>query len=490
MSAVEKALAPGTLLHEYRIDEVLGTGTFGITYKATDTNLSIPVAIKEFLPHQFVERAADGRVTTSRKNYDEVYQWGLARFVGEAQVLAQFKHTNIVRVARYFPEHGTAYIVMDFEDGGSLHEYLEGLQEEVNEALLKRIFIPVLDGLREVHSKHYLHRDIKPGNIYMRSHGPPMLIDFGAARMEMGGQQETANVLTPGYAPPEQYCQDNRQGPPSDLYSLGATLYRCITGSTPCEASERMDAVAARRPDPLEAAVDFAGDRFSRAFLESVDAMMRLVYEDRPQSVDALLAMWPESRLPEPSTSIFYQATGIQHKVLITGSHGAGKSTAVRTLSHTQVVDTDEPLADGSRTTTVAMDFGERRLDSGVRVRLFGTPGLERFDFMVARLLPGADGAIILVDNRHPNPMRELDRHLNLLRDFIEQRRFMIGITHCDEKSLPGTEQYYAHLQRSSRRWLGVPPVFEVDPRRLQDMSLALESLLTCIDPGVEDYDI
>lgn len=250
-SPESRALAPGTLLHEYRIDKVLGAGAFGVTYKATDMNLSIPVAIKEFMPEDLVHRGADGNVTLNDSSHEKLFSWARGRFIGEAQVLAQFRHPNIVRVSRYFGDRGTAYFVMDYAEGKSLERCAAWAGPHPDERRLVEIFIPVMEGLREVHRKKYLHRDIKPANIYLREDDTAMLIDFGAAMLEIShSSDELANVLTHGYAPPEQYARSARQGPQSDIYSLGATLYRLLSEQRPVPANRRRTRILAGEPDP------------------------------------------------------------------------------------------------------------------------------------------------------------------------------------------------------------------------------------------------
>ncbi|MFN6962110.1 MAG: serine/threonine protein kinase, partial [Rhodocyclaceae bacterium] len=162
MMYADRALPPGTLLHEYRIDDVLGEGAFGITYRGLDTHLDIPVAIKEYFPADLAIRK-NGQVELKADGDEELYRFGLEAFVSEARILAQLKHPNIVRISRYFNAHGTAYFVMDYEKGQTLAALARNRKEGFDEAWLRGIFVPLLEGLRAIHAQKYLHRDIKPG---------------------------------------------------------------------------------------------------------------------------------------------------------------------------------------------------------------------------------------------------------------------------------------------------------------------------------------
>jgi serine/threonine protein kinase len=204
-SVYRNALPPQTVLHEYRIEQVLGAGGFGITYRARDTNLDKDVAIKEYLPGELAMRAPDGNVVAQATGHEAGYKWGLERFLQEARTLAKFSHPHIVRVLRYFEANATAYMVMDYEKGDPLKVVLQH-DPQPAEAKLKALITPLLDGLAAVHATGFLHRDIKPDNIFVRADSSPVLIDFGAARQAMGGETRSLTaILTPGFAPLEHY---------------------------------------------------------------------------------------------------------------------------------------------------------------------------------------------------------------------------------------------------------------------------------------------
>jgi serine/threonine protein kinase len=272
------ALALQSMLLEYRLEAVLGAGGFGMTYLGRDTHLEKQVAIKEYLPTDLVVRALDGSILPITSELQGEYQWGLERFLQEARTLARFSHPHIVRVNRYFQANGTGYMVMDYEKGESLHQMLKrGVKPD--EARLKGILMPLLDGLQAVHAAGFLHRDIKPSNIFVRESGSPVLIDFGAARHAIGATRSLTSVLTPGYAPLEQYSSDGHQGPWSDIYALGGVLFRALTDENP------PDAVSRTKSDALPGKLVLARGRVSEPFLRAVEWALALDEKRRPQDV-------------------------------------------------------------------------------------------------------------------------------------------------------------------------------------------------------------
>lgn len=277
-AATPLALAPGFMLFEYRIDAVLGQGGFGITYLATDVHLDAPVAIKEYLPAACAQRSSDKSVSPRWPEERALYQEGLDSFLVEARTLASFRHPNIVRVARFFEANRTAYMVLEYERGESLKQWWPG-RGDMREADLLGLFEPLLDGLAEVHAAGYLHRDIKPDNILVRrGEGSLVLLDFGAARLAAGAARPAADVLTPGYAPIEQY-DNEAQGPWTDLYALGATLYWMVGGAKPPAAPAR------QRGAPMMPAAQAGHGRYSDAFLAAIDWALEPDPARRPQDV-------------------------------------------------------------------------------------------------------------------------------------------------------------------------------------------------------------
>ncbi len=284
---LENALKPGSRLAEFHILEVLGAGGFGITYKAYDEHLDDTVAIKEFFPAEYAVRRDDNATVKARSNKDwDYFQYGLEAFRKEAKTLARFaEHPNIVTVRRYLEAHETAYLVMHYEEGQTLAQWLRAYPQPTEEDL-RDIFIPVLDGLREVHNRNYLHRDIKPGNIYIRNDGRPMLIDFGSARQALGDRSHSLSIiLSEGYAAKEQYSRKGNQGPWTDVYGIGATLWRAISGQDPASAADRSEARDEGQPDPLRPATEIGQGRYSENLLQAIDWALAYLPAERPQTV-------------------------------------------------------------------------------------------------------------------------------------------------------------------------------------------------------------
>jgi hypothetical protein len=276
------ALPSGTeLVGDYRIERVLGAGGFGITYLADEIALARLVTIKEYFPSDIAAR--DGGIEAAPRSQDcsGDYRWGLDRFIEEAQTLAKFNHTNIVRVYRYFHANNTAYMVLHFEEGQSLKNWLKALGRAPRQKELDALIAPLLDALELIHKSDFLHRDIAPDNIIIRKTGDPVLIDFGSARGEIASHTKTVSALVkPGYSPYEQYAETSRrQGPWTDIYALGATLYHAVTGKRPPDAPSRMvnDEIVPVREAALGA--------YRAGFLKAIDRALVLNIEGRPQSI-------------------------------------------------------------------------------------------------------------------------------------------------------------------------------------------------------------
>lgn len=242
-------LPHGTLLaSQYRVGRVLGKpGGFGITYLGWDVNLQQRVAIKEFMPPEIAARVPESlNITVHTQDHRRGFDTGKDYFLREARTVAQLDHPNIVRVRNFFNANDTAYLVMDYYEGMTLDDYLTSVRPTFDASLAISVIRPILDGLRAVHERGVVHRDIKPHNIYLATIGKPILLDFGAARQAIGNQgQSMSVVLTEGYAPLEQYQRRTTQGPWTDVYACAATLYRMIVGEGPPFALDRL------QKDPL-----------------------------------------------------------------------------------------------------------------------------------------------------------------------------------------------------------------------------------------------
>ena len=273
-------LPEGYILSDYKIVKILGHGGFGVTYLATEIELSRRVAIKEYFPRDFAVRG-DAFVVHPANNQEarSGFAWGLQRFLEEAKTLAIFTHPNIIAVRQYFKKNGTAYLVMDYCEGNSLDKIIRERHAPLDKAALDKILLPLLSGLEEVHRHNILHRDIKPANLYIREDGSPVLLDFGSARMVNPGDAVT-NLVTAGYAAIEQYSEEGEQGTWTDMYGLGATLYRAVTGERPLDASARI------LNDTLIPAAVKARGNFDEDILAAIDAAIVVRPLERIRTVD------------------------------------------------------------------------------------------------------------------------------------------------------------------------------------------------------------
>ena len=279
------ALPTGHRLHWYVLERVLGQGGFGITYLAHDSNLDRRVAIKEYLPAEVARRRSDASARPRTESHAERYAWGLERFLAEARTLARFDHPNIVRVLSIFEANNTAYMLMRFEEGEDLGTRLERVGT-LPESELAAVLMPILDGLHLIHTSGFIHRDIKPENIYVREDGSPVLLDFGSARQSFGSAKTMTILVAPGYAPLEQYYGDAKtQGPWTDIYGLGATCYRAVTGHAPLDAIARAKGVLGSTRDLLEPVKVVAQGRYDARLLAAIDHALQLSERDRPQSI-------------------------------------------------------------------------------------------------------------------------------------------------------------------------------------------------------------
>lgn len=285
-----KALPAGTVLREWRLEDVLGVGGFGIVYRGRGIYFGELVAIKEYFPSSISERDAEDTVVPIDSDAEEVHALGLKKFVEEAKLLWNLstptRHPNIVSVRSLFEIHGTAYMVMDFEDGVSLSKLLKQ-GRRFNERSLWNIVRPIAEGLERAHRVGVLHRDIKPPNILITEDSRPVLIDFGSARFEAAEATSTKVTFhTPPYAAIEQYVKTYDQGPWTDIYALGVVLYECVTGEKPPEVLERLHGGQGT------ALAEGNWPGFTGRFLQAIDAAMTIRPTERPQSISEWFAMF------------------------------------------------------------------------------------------------------------------------------------------------------------------------------------------------------
>lgn len=395
------ALPKGTVVNQYKIDSVLGYGGFGIVYKAEHIRLGNWLAIKEYLPQELATRES-GTVHPLGTRESVDFQTGLDRFLAEAKQLVQFeKSANIVNCQDFIEANGTAYLVMGFEDGLPLSDLIRGRErnnQSFSEEELIRIMLPLLEGLALVHKQQVLHRDIKPGNIFIRrSDEQPVLIDFGAAKQNFTEHSKSMAPYSPGYAAIEQVETDGNLGPWTDIYAIGGIMWRIIAKQNPPQVENRMSAVTRNRPDPMTPAIELGQGTFSEGLLKTIDKCLFLNEEDRFQTVEELIASLKGEAVPSTKTSsskskpdatrptqaantsaekspaIKYATIGVVTiVVLVGGGFGLTKyqeSNALRESAELERLQIEQATAD-------ALAAEEERIDQGVAAqgRMFTIP--------------------------------------------------------------------------------------------------------------------
>ncbi len=282
------ALPAGTRFGEFEIQRVLGVGGFGIVYLARDHSLEREVALKEYMPASLAARGAGPQITVRSSSFAETYAIGLRSFINEARLLARFDHPSLVKVYRFWEDNATAYMVMPFLQGVTLRDARRGMAHAPDEAWIRSVLNPILSALELLHREGVYHRDIAPDNILLPRDGPPVLLDFGAARRVISDRtQSLTAILKPSYAPIEQYAEMTqlRQGPWTDIYALGAVVHYLCFGVPPAPATARAvqddgDAIESRIVPGV-----------SPRFLEAMSWMLAIRPNQRPQSGEQLRAV-------------------------------------------------------------------------------------------------------------------------------------------------------------------------------------------------------
>jgi serine/threonine protein kinase len=281
-SQANQPLPEGFRLENYRILRVIASGGFSFVYLAHDEN-EVPVAIKEYLPATLALRTEDAPSPVVPEENLATFRYGLKCFFEEGRALAGLSHPNVVRVLNFFRANDTVYLVMRYERGRTLQEHIHKKTGAIKEDWIRNTFTQLLNGLREVHTHKLLHLDIKPGNIYVRNDGNPVLIDFGAARQTLTVDGlKLPPMYTPGFASPEHHREREKLGPWSDIYSIGASMYACLASAGPPTATQRLE------KDRLTSARKGWAGKYSAELLDTIDWCLRLDHMERPQSVLAL----------------------------------------------------------------------------------------------------------------------------------------------------------------------------------------------------------
>ena len=311
--ARREALPPGTVLRDYTLGATLGHGGFGIVYGARHNQLGYDVAIKEYLPGMMADRVGK-TVCVKSARYEDDFDTGMRRFLSEAKSLVALQDCpGVVRCRDFFPDNGTAYLVMDYVDALPLSKLLREREAEgrpFGEEELLAVVMPLLQGLVQVHSAGVWHRDIKPSNILIRRDDEqPVLIDFGAAKQVIADVSRSMAPYTEGYAAPEQ-AGGQGLGPWTDIYGVGAVMWRVVAGGkppwnppNPVRAEQRTFAEVTGKADPLPSASSLGAGRFSPKLLAAADRCLRLKVGNRIQDCNELLwLLRKEGSLAEESS--------------------------------------------------------------------------------------------------------------------------------------------------------------------------------------------
>jgi len=276
------ALPENTILENYRVSRPIASGGFSIVYLAYD-EFGSPVAIKEYLPAGLSLRGKGEIVPTISPEHTNLFRYGMKCFFEEGRALAKISHPNVVRVINFFRANETVYMVMQYERGRTLQEHIVQRKGEIKENFIRHVFVQLMNGLREVHTNKLLHLDLKPANIYIRNDGIPLLLDFGAARQTLLTDAPRLNPMyTPGFAAPEQYKNRDTLGPWTDIYSIGATMFACLSGMAPQAADQRAE------KDRMQPVTKTFKGKYSRELLEIIDWCLDMDFLNRPQSVFSL----------------------------------------------------------------------------------------------------------------------------------------------------------------------------------------------------------
>ena len=366
------ALPPGTVLRDYVIESELGSGGFSIVYLARHHLKSDWLyAIKEFLPAELAARARDGTgVRPLNTEAQSAFADGLRRFRDEAEQLRKFRNERyIVSCLNYFEENDTAYLVMDYDDGLPLSEFLrrrEAAGQPFTEADLLAVVEPLLEGLTVVHRAGVLHRDIKPGNIFVRRQDDitgrpahPVLIDFGAAKQNYLVRHSRSQApYTPGYAAYEQVSSMGETGPWTDIYAIGALMWRMVAGGcpgdsrlsladesdsgeaespawspTPRAAEKRAYALHTGWPDPMVPAGKLGAERFSLHVLKVIDRCLALYPENRVRDSEELGALLDSADTSATRATLSQSKTSKPKNKPAKGDHGPAAEWVGKTLS-------------------------------------------------------------------------------------------------------------------------------------------------------------
>ena len=288
----DQTLPKGTHIGVYEIQDTKETTVFDITYRAWNHHLKEQVEILEYFPQKLALRASGSQVVECKNpSNKEDYDLGLRAFLDQGNVLTHVEHPNIAASENILEHNGTAYLITHRNEGKPLSRILEP-STIFEEAEIKFILISILNALKELHGYNFIHEGIQPESIFLKKDGEPILTGFSSARWILARRlgEDTSTLITV-YSPSEQYESTTEVKPATDFYSLGATLYQCITHKEPVSAQNRLNAIKRGESDPLISLSELSGMTLSPSITKAVDWMMKLPYSDRPQSVEELMAL-------------------------------------------------------------------------------------------------------------------------------------------------------------------------------------------------------
>lgn len=330
MAGSENCLPIGTRLADFEITGVLGEGGFGIVYIAFDHSLQRNVAIKEYMPGVLAARGDDHSIRVRAERHQETFSVGQKSFINEARFLAQFDHPSLVKVYRFWEQNQTAYTAMQYYDGRTIKDIVNGSPELVNEAWCRKILKQILEALEMLYTMRILHRDVSPDNIIVQENGDAVLLDFGSARQIIGDRTRGLTViLKPGYAPVEQYAGDASldQGAYTDIYALSAVIYFAIMKEAPATSIARMV------KDPIVPLAERGVPGYSTAFLAAIDKGLAVMAHERPQTIDAFRELLgiESSGVPRPRTNGTTQRFATLDRLAQAGAPDAALAAAPKT---------------------------------------------------------------------------------------------------------------------------------------------------------------
>ena len=424
----------------YAVGEVLGQGGFGITYKGGDLSLRRYVAIKEFFPQGCARQ--DSTVQPAGTLSAADYAGVKAKFIEEARTLARFSDPGIVRVFGVFEENNTAYMVMEFLEGSTLSKRISE-QTVLDEAEAVSIAEKVGGALKVVHQAGIIHRDLKPDNVCLTLDGRVVLIDFGTARAFASGKTvKQTTMLTPGYAPLEQYGQQARFGAYTDIYALAATLYHAVTGQVPPQATDRASGVDLKAPKELN-------PKLSKAFSDAIVWAMQVKASERPQNIGAFLDAIKRPQAAPLVPAPLAPTSVVDAAPVTTGGWGSAATSqpsfapgpatggaTVTQISENQLLTNATPVRvmNSIQRSFVAFGIAQPQVDAP-NYRVMGTTGLDlrsNSQSVTAQVTQDERGVMVTVDSRPANSMTISDYG----RGKDETRR-LTGIIATELRALP-----------------------------------------------------